>query len=106
MNNDQNKAIFADGFSIYSAPQDWLFGKASINVNKFKKFLDEHVNEKGYVNLDFPISNKTNEPYAKLNVYVPKPKPEMTNDQRVASYRDAGMPLDNEEDYDVSSIPF
>jgi hypothetical protein len=82
MNNDQNKAIFADGFNIYSAPQDWLFGKASINVNKFITFLNEHKNEKGYVNLDFPISSKTNEPYAKLNVYQPKPKVEEDPNER------------------------
>lgn len=99
MNNDQNKAIFADGFSIYSAPQDWLFGKASINVNKFIAFLNEHKNEKGYVNLDFPISSKTNEPYAKLNIYQPKPKQE---DPNATSTPTADYP----EGINVNDIPF
>jgi hypothetical protein len=100
MNNEQNNTIFADGFSIYTAPQDWLFGKASINVNKFIDFLNRHKNEKGYVNLDFPISSKTNEPYAKLNVYVPKPRQEEPEDNRTS-------PTEySPEGYDVSSINF
>ncbi len=82
MNNEKPDMIFADGFSIYSSPLEWLHGKASINVNKFKQFLDENVNEKGYVNLEFPFSKKTNEPYARLDTYKPKPKAEADPNER------------------------
>lgn len=100
MNNDQKQdLIFAEGFNIYSAPQEWLFGKASINVSKFKAFLDANVNEKGYVNLDFPISSKTNEPYAKLNVYQPKTKQEDLNERSTST-------ADYPEGINVSDIPF
>lgn len=72
--------IFADGFNIYAPnekTQSFLFGKASVNVKKFKEFLDKHVNEKGYVNLNFPLSKKNNEPYAVLDTYKSQPKAEV-----------------------------
>ncbi len=78
MNNDQKQdLIFAEGFNIYSPNEKtahFLFGKAGINVDKFIAFLNEHKNEKGYVNLNFPISKKNNEPYAVLDTYKPQPK--------------------------------
>lgn len=74
--------IFADGINVY-APNEktksFLFGKASINVKKFKEFLDKNVNEKGYVNLNFPLSKKTNEPYAVLDTYKAQPKAEVSD---------------------------
>lgn len=75
--------IFADGINVY-APNEktahFLFGKASINVKKFKEFLDNNVNDKGYVNLNFPMSKKTNEPYAVLDTYKPQPKVEVSDE--------------------------
>ena len=75
--------IFADGINVYAPnekTQHFLFGKASINVKKFKEFLDKNVNEKGYVNLNFPMSKKTNEPYAVLDTYKPQPKAEVSDE--------------------------
>jgi hypothetical protein len=72
--NDKNKQpiIFADGLNIYpptEKTQSFLFAKAGINVNKFKEFLDKHVNEKGYVNINFPLSKTSGQPYAVLDTY-------------------------------------
>ncbi len=99
MNNEKQDLIFAEGFNIYSPNEKtahFLFGKASINVNKFKQFLDENVNEKGYVNLNFPISKKNNEPYAVLDTYKPQPKQEDPNERSTptADYPE-GISLDD-----------
>lgn len=103
MNNDQKQdLIFAEGFNIYTPPEQakhFLFGKAGINVNKFKQFLDENVNEKGYVNLNFPMSKKTNEPYAVLDTYKPKPKQENPNERSTPT-------ADYPEGIDISDIPW
>lgn len=98
MNNEKQDLIFAEGFNIYSPNEKtahFLFGKASINVNKFKQFLDENVNERGYVNLNFPISKKNNEPYAVLDTYKPQPKQTDQNERSTptAEYPD-GISVD------------
>lgn len=103
-----NETIFADGFNIYAPnekTQHFLFGKASINVNKFIAFLNEHKNEKGYVNLNFPISKKTGEPYAVLDTYKPAKPQEPTQAEAMAMYRDQGTPLDDET-LNPEDIPF
>ena len=101
--NEKEPMIFADGFNIYEPNEKtahFLFGKASINVNKFKAFLDANVNEKGYVNLNFPKSKKNNEPYAVLDTY--KPKNILKDDGRSSPTKSGYEGFDE----DISQIPF
>jgi len=72
--------VFADGMNIYpphEKTKSFLFANASFNVKKFKDFLDNNVDEKGYVKVKFPISSKTNMPYAVLDTFKPQPKTEV-----------------------------
>jgi len=41
-------------------------------------FINEHANDKGYVNLDM-LMGKSGEPYLKLNTFVPKPKADVAD---------------------------
>jgi len=71
--------VFADGMNIYQPHEKtktFLFGNASFNVKKFKEFLDKNVDGKGYVKVKFPISSKTNQPYAILDTFKAQPKAE------------------------------
>ena len=53
--------------------------KLSFKVEKFKQFLNENQNEKGYVNVDI-LTNKDGKKYAVLNEYI---KPEAQQEQHV-----------------------
>lgn len=67
-----NEKIYVDG--LFVDQKETSFGtidKLSINVEKLINFLNEHVNEKGYVNIDLLSSQKGGK-YAVLNQYQPK----------------------------------
>lgn len=72
---EKTPIIFPEGFNIYTPNEktaSFLFGKASIRLEKFYEWAKEHVNEKGFINLNFPYSKTSKEPYACLDTYVPK----------------------------------
>ncbi len=56
---------------------DFVKAKLSIKAEEFKQYLDEKVNDKGYVNVDILVS-KAGKVYPKLNEW--KPTAEGTQD--------------------------
>ncbi len=95
--------IFADGMNIYRPSENqkqYFFGKASFNVNKFIAFLQANKDEKGWVNIKFPISSKTGEPYCALDTFVPKKK-EVVEDDGMTS-----RGYNDEEPINPDDIPF
>ena len=74
--SNSTETIFADGFFV-SSPRDnapdFVLGDISISKDKAIAFINEHANEKGYVNLDL-LMGKTGQPYLKLNTFTPQPK--------------------------------
>lgn len=65
-------AIFVDG--LFIEEKETKFGKIqklSVQTDKFKKFLDDNKNAKGYVNIDI-LEGKSGKKYAKLNDFVPQ----------------------------------
>lgn len=68
-----NEKIYPDG--LFVDQKETSFGtidKLSIQVDKFIKFLNEHKNAKGYVNLDMLTSKDGEKKYAVLNTFQPK----------------------------------
>lgn len=66
---------FADGFYFErreNAP-DFVVGRISVKVNKAKDFLDAHVNDRGYVNLNI-LRSKDGGAYMELDTWQPKKK--------------------------------
>ena len=64
--------IFVDGMYIDTITTNYgEITKQSYNVDKFKAWLDEHVNEKGFVNIDIKIARSGNK-YAELSTYTPR----------------------------------
>lgn len=71
--------IFADGFYFErreNAP-DFVIGRLSVKVNKAKDFLDAHVNDRGYVNLNI-LRSKDGGAYMELDTWQPKKKEDGT----------------------------
>lgn len=69
----ENESILAAGF-FFERPREgapaFVKGRLSIQVDKAIAFLEEHKNEKNYVNLDL-LTSKENKPYLKLNTWKP-----------------------------------
>lgn len=88
--------VFADGL-IFKGPRenapDFVKGSLSIKVEEFKQFLDAHVTNAGWVNLDIKES-KGGKLYCELNTYKPE-KPDSLKED---------MP--NYDQIDHDSIPF
>lgn len=92
---------FAEGFNIYSPNEKtvtFLFGSASIHVEKFIKFLQENKDEKGYVKIKFPKSKTSGEPYAVLDTYKPVKKEDTQPNITSKGY--------NNEQIDITQILF
>lgn len=81
---EDNKNILAEGF-YFDRPKEgspeWVKGKISIQIEKAIPFLEQHANEKKYVNLDLLVS-KEGKLYLRLNNWKPEPK---TADQGFAA---------------------
>lgn len=69
-------STLADGF-FFDKPRegapDFVKGKLSIQAEKAVAFLNEHKNEKGYVNLDL-LKSKEGKLYFTLNEWKPEKK--------------------------------
>lgn len=50
---------------------EWIKGTISVKVEDFLAFAEEHMNEKGYLNIDLKKS-KEGKYYLALNEYKPK----------------------------------
>ena len=74
----ENESILAAGF-FFERPREgapaFVKGRLSIQVEKAIAFLEEHKNDKGYINLDL-LTSKENKPYLKLNTWKPEAKKE------------------------------
>ena len=76
--SNQSETVFAEGFFVTDAREgapEFVMGAVSISKDKAIAFINEHANEKGYVNLDL-LRGKSGQPYLKLNTFTPKPKAE------------------------------
>lgn len=69
----QTTKVYPKGFYIgepnENAP-DFVKGRISVKVEEFTAFLNEHANDKGYVNLDLLEGQKGL--YSTLNTWKPK----------------------------------
>lgn len=92
----ENTKKFADGLRVNkpreSAP-DFVIAKLGIKVDVFTKYLEEHANANGYVDLDVLKSKDGNSYYATLNDW--KPDGEQKTPQEPAK-----------EDINPDEIPF
>ena len=72
MSNMKDKT-FADGFLFSKNPQapEFVVGKLSLVVDDAVKFLREHTDSKGWVNLDIKQS-KAGKYYLELNTWKPE----------------------------------
>lgn len=100
--------IFAEGF--FYKEKETQFGvipKLSFQVERFVKFLNEHVNDAGYVNIDVlkrrePDGDKTH--YSVLDTFSPKEqgaKSKSSDEKPAKSSKPStkkAAPLDEEED--------
>lgn len=76
--SNQTETVFAEGFFVSDAREgapEFVMGAISISQEKAIAFINEHANEKGYVNLDL-LRGKSGQPYLKLNDFVPTPRAE------------------------------
>jgi hypothetical protein len=76
MSNSTTETVFAEGFFVADARDgapDFVMGSISVSKDKAVAFINEHANEKGYVNLDM-LRGKSGQPYLKLNDFVPTPR--------------------------------
>lgn len=80
--SNQKETVFAEGFFV-SEPRegapDFVLGAISISKDKAIAFINEHANEKGYVNLDL-LRGQSGAPYLKLNDFVPTKRDEVEAD--------------------------
>lgn len=63
--------IFADGLRFENPREgapEWIKGKISINSDKFRAFLDQYTDERGWVNLDVK-QGKSGALYVELNTW-------------------------------------
>lgn len=98
---EEKKAkIFTEGL-MFKLPRDgapeFVKGSLSVKVEEFKAFLDEHVSNAGWVNIDLKVG-QSGKAYAELNQFVPQ-KPSNFS-------KDDGIPYPKEEEDDSSLIPF
>jgi hypothetical protein len=75
--------IFADGLIVKqpreNAPE-FVMGSLSVKVEEFKHFLDAHVTNAGWVNIDLLVG-KSGKPYAALNTYKPEKPDSLKEDE-------------------------
>ena len=94
--------IFVDGMYINVHTSEYgEMLKLSFKVDKFKEWLDEHVNEAGYVNVDIKNARSGNK-YGQLSTYTPKDT-EQSKPEPKAEPKDEVNSLD---DSDSEDMPF
>jgi len=78
-----NEKVYAKGI-YYDKPResapDFILGSISVKLDDFMSFAGEHVNQKGYVNMD--ILEGREKPYVQLNTWTPPEKEEYVPQQQ------------------------
>jgi len=89
--------IFADGiyFDRRENAPEFVIGRLSMKVNKVKPFLDAHVNEKGYVNMNILMS-RSGGYYIEKDNWQPKKQEDGTWTPKVEE-----SPIVDNEDEDI-----
>lgn len=68
--------VFADGLNVkrpHERQPDFVIANLGFNVDKFKAWLDENKDDRGWVNMQILESNKQDKPYyAQLDQWKPK----------------------------------
>lgn len=65
--------VFVAGLFVGKRTFEWgSITTLDFKTEEFKKFLDEHTNEKGYCKVDVRTARDGEKMYAELNKYVPK----------------------------------
>lgn len=100
---DKTEKVLAKGIYVekpsVNAPT-WVIAKVSFKVADAMAFLEEHVNNAGYVNLDVLISKDGQKYYAALNQFVPE-KPGVVKEEA------DNVPIEYPpEDINPDDIPF
>lgn len=123
----ENQEIqFADGMNFKNrhdkAPES-VRGSIYFETSKFKKFLDANTDSRGYVNVKMMKSMTKGTIYFILDTWKPKSDPQATqeyNDQKYRIPQHAekdrvnvevaeklfGQPLTEEEQFNLSNVPF
>ena len=69
----QQESVLAQGFFYKDKHQnapDFVLGNLSLNAADAIKFITDHTNDRGYVNLQI-LRSKEGKPYIKLDTFVP-----------------------------------
>jgi len=78
----EQQTVFGEGF-ILKAPhanaKDFVKGSLSIKVDEAIKFLQEHKDDRGWVNLDL-LEGKSGKWYTKKNTWQPEKKEEAADE--------------------------
>lgn len=113
-----DKAIkFADGMNFQPVPPtapETVRGKIYFEWSKFKDFAENNVNQRGYVNVKMMKSKNTGGIYFILDEYQPKEESAESktyNDNKYKINQDSAaklfsQPLTEEEEFNLSQIPF
>jgi len=107
---------FANGMRVEkprdNAP-DFVIAKASFEVESFKKYLDENINQRGWVNVDILRSKEKGTYYAVTNDYkadMTKPtslsKDAVEGIQKAREAHNEGVDLNYNDEISASEIPF
>lgn len=95
--------IFAGGM-VFKLPRagapSFVVGSLGIKVEDFKKFLDEHVKQNGWVDLDL-LLGQNGHPYAALNTYQPE-KPKFMKEEETVHVDGVDYPIEPNPD----DVPF
>jgi len=105
----ENQPKFVDGLFVSRRENAPEFVKSNLSflASKFKAFLDENVNDKGFVNIDLLLS-KEGKLYAKLNdwkpseTFVKKESGSIGTEQVMETFDGKVV----EDDINVDNIPF
>lgn len=125
MENEKAPLIFADGLNFQqvspNAPES-VRGKIYVDWKKFRAFCEEHVNERGYVNITMMKSLSKGSIYFIKDSFVPKTDTVATQEYNDTKYRHQdpqvqasneksaeqmfSRPMTEDEQFNLSRIPF
>lgn len=88
--NQKSEMVFVQGMSFRAVPPtapETVRGSISFKANEMIKFLQENVDEKGWVNIKMMKSKEKQSIYFILDTYKPKKNPEATAEYNDTKYR-------------------
>lgn len=128
-NQEREEMIFASGMGFrarHERAPETVRGSIYFKWNDFKKFCEENVDSKGFVNIKMMKSMKTQGIYFILDTYKPKTDPISTQEYNDTKYQPQSslstnqkeeinnktaeklfnQPLTEKEQFNLSDIPF